>query len=192
MGNRKKCISCRGNKSRIKSRQPSTERRVNLTKSSVTVSAAKKNNSCPCSQGLKALILLHHIQLIYCNQHIYPPKKTTLFWIWGTAQDAGEQPCSLKSTLQIASWAGVASKLQRVNSLESRLSGRGRTTPPSWAFLVLLPRQLRVRATASIVRKLHRVLRRPSPSSKLLCGGGPMALHPARSKMEPHLASAFF
>lgn len=33
---------------------------------------------------------------------------------------------------------------------------------------------------------------RPSLLLKLLCGCGPMALHPARSKMEPYLACAFF
>lgn len=157
---------------------------------SVTVSTAKKQL---CSQGMKAPILLYPIHLIYSNQHIYPPPHPNFALnLRNRTANRGEQPCYLKATLQIASWAGVSSKLQRVNSLESWLSSKGRTTPPSSAFLVLLPRELRVRATAAIVRKLHRDFRRPSPPSKLLCGCGPMALHPARSKMEPHLASAFF
>jgi len=97
----------------------------------------------------------------------------------------------LKSTPPIPSQIGVASKLLGENSLETWLNSKSKKTPASRAFLMLLPQEQRVHAAVAFVRKLHHVSEALS-LPKLLCGCGPMALHPTRSKMEPHLARAFF
>lgn len=98
----------------------------------------------------------------------------------------------LKSTPLIPSWVGVASKLPRVNSLETWLSGKSKDNTAEPSLSHVASSRAACPCNGGHCEKATPCFWRPSPSPKLLCGCGPVALHPARSKMEPHLARAFF